>query len=86
MDAGEFKWLFGRRLRSLRQAAARTQEQLAEAANCSTEYISRVERGLVSPSFEMIVRLADALGVRPQALFDFDAAPDDKPGEKGETR
>lgn len=83
MDADGFKRLFGRRLRDLRKAKAHTQEQLAEAVGCSTEYVSRVERGLVSPSFEMIVRLADALGVRPQALFDFEAGPGDRPAQKG---
>jgi transcriptional regulator with XRE-family HTH domain len=74
VEADEFKRSFGRRIRCLRKAEDITQERLAESVGCSTEYISRIERGLVSPSFETIARLAEALNVRPHALFDFDAS------------
>jgi transcriptional regulator with XRE-family HTH domain len=48
-----------------------TQESLAEKAGISPEYISRIERGNTSPSFETISRVAEALRVRVKTLFDF---------------
>jgi transcriptional regulator with XRE-family HTH domain len=74
VDANALKRSFGRRIRCLRKAGDITQERLAESVGCSTEYISRIERGIVSPSFAVIARLAEALDVQPHALFDFDAS------------
>lgn len=71
MDATTLQALFGRRIRSLRKERGLTQEELAEATRLSAEYISRVERGLASPSFKIIARLADTLGVTPGVFFDF---------------
>ena len=71
MDATTLKVLFGRRVRSLRKLRDLTQEELAEEALFSSEYVSKLERGLASPSFEAIARLADSLAVDPHDLFDF---------------
>ncbi len=71
MTGDELKTSFGQQVRYLRRASDMTQEKLAEAVNCSTEYISRIERGLVSPSFEVIAAIAAAIGVEPSTLFDF---------------
>lgn len=71
MDATTLQALFGRRVRSLRKLRDLTQEDLAEATQLSAEYISKVERGLASPSFDVIARLAGVLGVAPSELFDF---------------
>ncbi|GFK94767.1 putative diguanylate cyclase YdaM [Fundidesulfovibrio magnetotacticus] len=60
---------FGNRLRNLRQQAGLTQVQLAERVGLSDRYLGRVERGMVSPSFECIERMAQALGVDPAELF-----------------
>ena len=56
-----------RRLRGL------SQEQLAEAADISRQWLAQVEApGLVSPlSIETLFCIADALGVEPAALLDF---------------
>ena len=62
---------FGRRVRSLRKQRDLTQEQLSEAAHVSPEYISKIERGKASPSFDSISNLASALRVAPGDLFDF---------------
>lgn len=62
---------FGLQVRSLRHLRGLTQECLAEKAGLSPEYISQIERGLVSPSFRTIAALSDALGTNPQDLFDF---------------
>ena len=66
------KILFGKRLCALRKAANLTQEQLAEAADYSVEFISFVERGQHGPSLEGIERLAKALNVKESNLFEFD--------------
>jgi transcriptional regulator with XRE-family HTH domain len=48
-----------------------TQEKLAEYCDLSPEYISHIERGRASPSFDVIAELSDELDVDPQSLFDF---------------
>lgn len=63
---------FGRRLRYLRQKKNMTQEQLAEAAKISVDFLSLVERGKNAPSFETLERLAKALDISVHALFDFE--------------
>jgi transcriptional regulator with XRE-family HTH domain len=48
-----------------------TQEKLAEKCDLSPEYISHIERGKASPSFDVIAGLSVELGVSPGSLFDF---------------
>jgi len=71
MDASKLKKKFGQRVRSLRSLRGMTQERLAEKSCISPEYVSKIERGLASPSFKAITRLASALGVKPARLFEF---------------
>lgn len=63
---------FGQRLRELRKQKGLTQEQLAEAAQISVEFLSNMERGVNAPSFETLERLAQALKVPIKELFTFD--------------
>lgn len=62
---------FGKRLRTLRRQAGLTQEQLAEAAEISVDFLSLIERGINAPSFENLDKLATALGVHVRELFNF---------------
>ncbi len=62
---------FGRRLRELRKQKDLTQEQLAEAAQISVEFLSNMERGVNAPSFETLERLAMALNVDVKEFFTF---------------
>lgn len=64
---------FGRHLRRMRLTRDMTQEQLAEAAGVSVDFLSLVERGINAPSFETLERFAKALKVRIVELFDFKA-------------
>ena len=57
-----------RTIRARRTKAAWSQEKLAEKAGLSTVFISRVERGVESPSFDSLVKIAKALHVRVRAL------------------
>jgi len=43
---------------------------LAEKAGFSTVFISRIERGVESPSVDNLVKIAKALGVRVRDLVD----------------
>jgi len=47
-----------------RKKAGLTQERLAEKADLSTVFISRIERGVESPSLDNLVKIARALGVK----------------------
>ncbi len=49
-----------------------TQEQLAERAGISVDFLSLIERGKNSPSFENLNELADALEVSVAELFSFE--------------
>ena len=69
MDAERLKSLFGQRVQELREERGLTQEQLAEAAGLSVEYVSKIERGLASPSFSVIARLIEVLEGSPHELF-----------------
>ena len=70
----DLKICFGKRIRTLRKRNGMTQEQLAEAADISVDFLSLVERGVNAPSFATLGRLADALGVPEKELFEFDDA------------
>jgi transcriptional regulator with XRE-family HTH domain len=65
---------FGRRVRSLREIQGLTQEQLAERAEISVDFLSLIERGRNSPSFENLEALAEALGLGVASLFTFTQA------------
>lgn len=73
MPEGEpdVKKRFGARLRTLRLGRDLTQLQLAQRVGVSDRHLSRMERGLVSPSFECIEKLCNALGTAPVELFRF---------------
>jgi transcriptional regulator with XRE-family HTH domain len=53
----------GRRVRQLRRAAGLTQEQLAERAGITWHYVSAIERGARSATFDTLLSLSSALGV-----------------------
>ena len=62
---------FGRRLKALRIEREMTQEDLADAADVSTVFISSIERGKYAPSFDSLEKLARALDVSVKDLFEF---------------
>jgi len=68
----ELRKEFGKRLQLLRRQASLTQEQLAEQAEISVDFLSLVERGINAPSFDNLEKIAKALGVSVRDLFDFE--------------
>lgn len=66
------KLLLGRRIRTLRKANGLTQQQLGEAADINYKFLGEIERGQQNTSFEILVRIAKALGVELSELFKFE--------------
>ncbi len=57
-------------IRTFRQEAGLSQDELADRMDLSTPYISMLESGKRYPSIEMLIRIALALEVRPGAILD----------------
>jgi transcriptional regulator with XRE-family HTH domain len=60
--------LLGESVRAARKKAGFSQEKLAEKADLSAVFISRIERGVESPSVDNLVKIARALGNRVRSL------------------
>jgi y4mF family transcriptional regulator len=60
--------LLGEAIRAQRKKRGWSQERLAEKADLSTVFISRVERGKESPSLDSLVKIARALALRARDL------------------
>ena len=60
--------LLGEAVRQTRKETGFSQEKLAERADLSTVFISRIERGVESPSVDNLLKIAKALGVRVRDL------------------
>jgi transcriptional regulator with XRE-family HTH domain len=66
---GQAARAFGQALRAARLARGISQEQLAEAGDFDRTYPSLLERGLRTPTFFVILNLADGLNTDPVTLF-----------------
>ena len=62
---------FGKRLKAIRHQRGLTQEEFAELVGISVDFLSLIERGLNSPSFEVLEQMSRALRVPVMDLFDF---------------
>jgi transcriptional regulator with XRE-family HTH domain len=60
----------GKNVRTRRDSAGLTQEQLGDKAGLDPTYISGIERGVRNPSVLSIERLARALGVSVSEILD----------------
>ncbi len=61
---------FGERLRELRRERGISQNKLVRRMDIDHVAIWRIEKGLREPRLKMILRLAKALGVPPEALLE----------------
>ena len=59
----------GERVRTFRKLAKLTQEKLAEKADLSVHYLSRIETGSATPTLESLERIAIALNAPVGELF-----------------
>jgi methanogenic corrinoid protein MtbC1/DNA-binding XRE family transcriptional regulator len=65
----------GRRVRDLRQQAGWTQEQLAKVTHLTRAYIVAVEGGKQNVSMDVVIRVANGLGVAPDQLLTTEELP-----------
>jgi transcriptional regulator with XRE-family HTH domain len=59
----DWRAIFGRNVRKLRQQRRMTQEKLAFEAEIDLTYVGGIERGKRNPSLLVMVRIADGLSV-----------------------
>ena len=70
----EYKGLyqhFGLNVVYYRKKMRLSQTQLAELVDIHRTYVSSIELGKVSVSFDIVFKLAEVLGVPPSKLFEF---------------
>ena len=65
----ELKKTFGKNVRYYRFKKKYTQAKLAELLDVSTNYVSRMERGQHSTSFDVIEELSKILDIEPYKFF-----------------
>jgi transcriptional regulator with XRE-family HTH domain len=75
-NATEQAAAFGARLRRLRQGADLTLKQLAERCSLAVSTISKIENERMSPTYDVLLKLAGGLGIDLSSLLE-DAAPHD---------
>ena len=68
----------GLRIKELRKAVRLSQESLAEKADISTQYLSRIETGQENPTLDLFIKLTEALEVEMREIFNFDHIMPDK--------
>jgi transcriptional regulator with XRE-family HTH domain len=66
----DLRQVFGQRLRELRRRLDLSQEETAHRARLHVTYLSDLERGMQTPTLDVVNRLATALRVTLAELFD----------------
>lgn len=72
MDIEKFYINLGKRIKFLREQSNLTQEQLAEKAGMSLDYLGKIEVNINHPGLKSVFKIALALDIKPKELFDFD--------------
>lgn len=80
------KLLFGKQLLRLRTAAGHSRAALGELAGVTGVYVTKMERGLASPSFDVIARLSEVFDVDPSLFFIQDGSVGFSPEQQCENR
>ena len=70
--------IWGTRIREARLNSGLTQAQFAVAVGADQANVSRWERGLAVPRDDRRSRIAEVLGVDPDALFSYDTNGDNQ--------
>ncbi len=63
------KKFLGKQLQKYRERAGFSQEKLAEKIECSTIFISYIERGVKSPGLDNLIKLANTLDISVDILL-----------------
>ena len=75
MNGNEIKAILGKNIKNLRAGRQYSQAILAEKADISITYLSKIERGLKFPKPDILSQLADGLGVELYELFKTNYVP-----------
>lgn len=68
---------FGKRLKQLREAAGKTQEQLADLLHISVTHEGKLEKGGRTPSVDLLLQISDYFSVSVDYLLKGQAQPVD---------
>lgn len=70
--------IIGQRIKSARESAQITQEELGRAVGCTAKHIGAIERGIKTPRLDTFISIAKVTGVSADCLLqDFWDKPDD---------
>lgn len=72
MNYDELAKNFGFKLKMLRMKKGMSQTTLANILNWQDTYLSDVERGKVNVTLKTINKIANALGIKEEKLFNFE--------------
>lgn len=72
MDIENFYKKLGTRIKFLREKANLTQEQLADKAQISLDFLGKIEVSINKPGLRSLLKIASALNIKVKDLFDFD--------------
>lgn len=61
----------GENIKKARKKSGKTQEEIAKEAGIHVTYLSRIERGVVNPSMEVLENIAKALKVKSSKILPF---------------
>ena len=68
----EYIKAFGNNLKELRTAKKISRETLGAQAGIEAKQVYRIEVGETSPTISTVAAIANALGIHPKKLFDFE--------------
>lgn len=71
-QTSDLKKQLGENIKRFRKARKMTQEQLAEMVGIASPNISYIENGKFAPSIETFIKIAQALGIEPFELYQFE--------------
>lgn len=71
MNLEKFYKNLGLKIKQQREKAGLTQEQLAEKAKISLDFLGKIEVSINNPGLRSLLKIADALGINVKDLFDF---------------
>jgi len=60
----------GRRIQTARKDCGFTQDELSAAAGVSVRHIAKIEKGIMNPSFEILIQLVTVLGISLDSLVE----------------
>lgn len=71
MEIENFYKNLGIRIKYLREKAGLTQEQLAERADISLNFLGKIEININKPGLRSLIKIAKVLNIDVKDLFDF---------------